>query len=63
MRIELVVGNVVKVINLDEEVVSEFKLKFESVGVEKSLEEFIVNDISSLIENEIDDGMYGLFNY
>lgn len=63
MRIELVVGNVVKVINLDEEVVSEFKLKFESVGVEKSLEDFIVNDISSLIENEIDDGMYGLFNY
>lgn len=63
MRIELVVGNVVKVINLDEEVVSEFKLKFESVGGEKSLEDFIVNDISSLIENEIDDGMYGLFNY
>ena len=63
MEIKLVVGEVVKVINLNEEDVSEFKLKFESVGGEKSLEDFIVNDISSLIENEIDDGLFGLFNY
>lgn len=63
MEIKLVVGEVVKVINLNEEDVSEFKLKFESVGGEKSLEDFIVNDISSLIENEIDNGLFGLFNY
>ena len=63
MEIKLVVGNVVKVINLNEEDVREFKLKFESVGGEKSLEDFIVNDISSLIENEIDNGLFGLFNY
>ena len=63
MEIKLVVGNVVKVIDLNEEDVSEFKLKFESVGGEKSLEDFIVNDISSLIENEIDNGLFGLFNY
>lgn len=63
MNIKLEVGKEVKLINLSEEVVSEFKLKFESVGFEKSLEDFIVNDISSLIENEIDNGLFGLFNY
>ena len=50
-------------VNLTEEQVNEFKLKQESLGVECSLEEFIVDDIAELVQHEIDNGMYGMFNY
>ena len=55
--------NSLREIVLSDDVVNEFKLKYESIGFESSLEDFIINDISSLIVNEIDDGDYGLFNY
>ena len=55
--------NSLREIVLSDDVVNEFKLKYESIGFESSLEDFIINDISSLIVNEIDDGEYGLFNY
>ena len=63
MLIKIKVGNEIREIKLSDEVVEEFDLKFRSIGIEKNLEDFIVNDIRSLIENEIDDGLYGLFNY
>ena len=63
MLIKIVVGNKEVEIKLNEEVVNEFDLKYRTIGYESSLEDFIVNDISSLIVNEIDDGLYGLFNY
>ena len=55
--------NCVREINLSDDVVNEFKLKYDSIGYESSLEEFISNDISSLIKGEIENGLYGLFNY
>ena len=63
MFIKIKVGNEIREIKLSDEVVEEFDLKFRSIGIEKNLEDFIVNDISSLIEGEIDNGLYGLFNY
>ena len=63
MIIEIKVGNEISKVKLSKESIEEFDLKFRSIGIEKNLEDFIVNDISSLIENEIDDGLYGLFNY
>ena len=55
--------NSLREIILSDDVVNEFKLKYESIGYESSLEEFISNDIRDLIKNEIDNGLYGLFNY
>ena len=43
--------------------INEFKMKYESIGFESSLEEFISNDVRDLLMNEIEDGKYGLFNY
>ena len=63
MIIKIKVGKKEVEIKLNEEVVNEFDLKYRTIGHESSLEEFISNDISSLIVNEIDDGLYGLFNY
>ena len=63
MFIKIKVGNEIREIKLNEEVVNEFDLKFRTIGYEKNLEEFISRDISDLIKNEIDDGLYGLFNY
>ena len=48
---------------LSDDVVNEFKIKYESIGYESSLEEFISNDVRDLLMNEIEDGKYGLFNY
>ena len=59
----VVSDNSLREIILSDDVVNEFKLKYESIGFESSLEEFISRDISDLIKNEIDDGLYGLFNY
>ena len=55
--------NSLREIILSEEVINEFKLKYDVLGYERNLEEFISRDISDLIKNEIDDGLYGLFNY
>jgi hypothetical protein len=63
MLIKIKVGNEIREIKLSDEVVEEFDLKFRSIGYERNLEDFICRDISDLIKNEIDDGLYGLFNY
>ena len=63
MLIKIKVGNEIREIKLNEEVVNEFDLKFRTIGYERNLEEFISRDISDLIKNEIDNGLYGLFNY
>ena len=55
--------NCLREINLSDDVVKLFDEKYKSIGYESSLEEFISNDIRDLISNEIDNGLYGLFNY
>ena len=56
-------GSIWKSVELNDDVVNEFKLKRDSLNEEMSLEEFIVSDIKDLVEGEIDNGLYGLFNY
>ena len=56
-------GSVWKSVNLSEEVVSKFIEKRDSLNEEMSLEEFICEDIKELVDNEIDNGDYSLFNY
>ena len=64
MKIVIEVGKFKEVIKLNDDVVNEFKLKRDSLDIDCELEDFIVDDISSLISNEIDNGLYGnLFNY
>ena len=50
-------------INLSEETLDEFRLKRDTLEPDMDLENFIIQDISSLVEVEIEDGLYGLFNY
>ena len=63
MNIKISVEGMNVNIVLNKEQINEFDLKWRSIGEESTLENFIVNDISSLVENEIENGLYGLFNY
>ena len=63
MKIKISVEGMNVNIVLNKEQINEFDLKWKTIGEESTLENFIVNDISSLIENEIENGLYGLFNY
>ena len=63
MKIKISVEGMNVNIVLNKEQIDEFDLKWRSIGEESTLENFIVNDISELVRNEIDNGLYGLFNY
>ena len=63
MKIKISVNGMNVNIVLNKEQIDEFDLKWRSIGEESTLENFIVNDISDLVKNEIDNGLYGLFNY
>ena len=63
MKIKISVEGMNVNIVLNKEQINEFDLKWRSIGEESTLENFIVNDISELVKNEIDNGLYGLFNY
>ena len=63
MKIKISVEGMNVNIVLTKEQIEEFDLKFRSIGEESTLENFIVNDISDLVKNEIENGLYGLFNY
>lgn len=63
MKIKISVEGMNVNIVLNKEQIEEFDLKWRSIGEESTLENFIVNDISELVKNEIDNGLYGLFNY
>ena len=63
MKIKISVNGMNVNIVLNKEQINEFDLKWRTIGEESTLENFIVNDISELVKNEIDNGLYGLFNY
>ena len=63
MKIKISVEGMNVNIVLNKEQINEFDLKWRTIGEESTLENFIVNDISSLVENEIENVLYGLFNY
>ena len=56
-------GSVWESVNLSEKDVNEFKLKRDSLEPDMDLENFIVQDIQDLVQTEIENGLYGLFNY
>ena len=56
-------GSVWESVNLSENDVNEFKLKRDSLEPDMDLESFIVQDIQDLVQSEIENGLYGLFNY
>ena len=56
-------GSVWESVNLSENDVNEFKLKRDSLEPDMDLENFIVQDIQDLVQTEIENGLYGLFNY
>ena len=56
-------GSVWESVDLSEETVDEFKLKRDSLEPDMDLENFIVQDIQDLVQSEIENGLYGLFNY
>ena len=56
-------GSKWKVVKINESDLEEFRLKRDSLEPDMDLANFIIHDITSLIENEIDNGLYGMFNY
>ena len=56
-------GSKWKVVKINESDLEEFRLKRDSLEPDMDLEKFIVQDISSLVSAEIENGLYGLFNY
>jgi len=56
-------GSVWESVDISEETVNEFKLKRDSLEPDMDLENFIVQDIQELVQSEIENGLYGLFNY
>ena len=62
IKFEINTGSVVT-LELTEQQINEFKLKRDSIEPEERLEMFIVQDVKELVQNEIDNGLYGMFNY
>ena len=56
-------GSKWKVIKINESDLDEFRLKRDTLEPDMDLENFIIQDISSLMEVEIENGLYGMFNY
>ena len=56
-------GSKWKVVKINESDLEEFRLKRDSLEPDMDLENFIVQDIQDLVQSEIENGLYGLFNY
>ena len=63
MKVIIRVNNAIEVVHLSKDKVDQFKNKQESLDIECTIEEFIADDLAELLQHEIDNGKYGLFNY
>jgi|11_taG_2_1085331.scaffolds.fasta_scaffold00480_30 hypothetical protein len=62
--LKLELDGVTKEVVLGKDELKEFKTKFDTIGFENSLEQFIVNDLGDLLENELYETHFNqLFNY
>jgi len=62
LKIEL--DGVTREVVLGSDEMKEFTTKFQTIGFENSLQQFIVNDIGDLLENELYETQFNqLFNY
>jgi hypothetical protein len=63
MKLKFEINNISVILELDNEDVKEWKMKRDEFEPNKSIEEFICEDVRELVNSEIEDGKYGLFNY
>lgn len=61
--LKLELNGKVREIVLGGDELKQFKNKFQDIGLENSIEEFIINDLGELLENELYDNQSQLFNY
>ena len=62
--LKLELNGKVREIVLGGDELKQFKTKFQSIGLENSIEEFIINDLGGLLENELYETYNNqLFNY
>jgi hypothetical protein len=62
LKIEL--DGVTREVVLGSDEMKEFTTKFQTIGFENSLQQFIVNDIGDLLENELYETQFNqIFNY
>ena len=62
--LNLELDGVTKEVVLGQDELKEFTTKFQTIGFENSLEQFIVNDLGGLLENELYETHFNqLFNY
>ena len=61
--LKLELDGVTREVVLGQDELKEFTTKFQTIGFENSLEQFIVNDLGELLENELYDNQSQLFNY
>ena len=62
--LKLELDGVTKEVVLGNDELKEFKTKFDTIGLENSLEQFIVNDLGGLLENELYETHFNqLFDY
>ena len=62
--LKLELDGVTREVVLGQDELKEFTTKFQTIGFENSLEQFIVNDLGELLENELyETDNNQLFNY
>ena len=62
--LKLELNGKVREIALGGDELKQFKNKFQDIGLENSIEEFIINDLGELLENELYETSHNqLFNY
>ena len=62
--LKLELDGVTREVVLGQDELKEFNTKFQTIGFENSLEQFIVNDLGDLLENELYETFNNqLFNY
>ena len=63
MILKFEIDNKFVISEIDNEDVKEWEQKRDAISPNEELEMFIVQDIRELVNMEIADGKYGLFNY
>ena len=62
--LKLELDGVTREVVLGQDELKEFNTKFQTIGFENSVEQFIVNDLGDLLENELYETTHNqLFNY
>lgn len=63
MKLKFKINNTFINLDIDDKDIKEWTDKRDCIEPDKKLEIFILEDIRNLVQNEIEDGKYKLFNY